>query len=124
MRVPLGRISHFGLLVADPMKSAEWWQSRFEVERLFEFDDGVCVANSQFMLMLRRGVPSPETLGHMAFNVENLEALGSALVTLQGHGVNLEDPGDEIGPVGEGSASSGLWFHDLDGYRWELFVQG
>ncbi len=32
-------------------------------------------------------------------------------------------PGDEIGAVAPGSASMGLWFHDVDGYRWELFVQ-
>jgi catechol 2,3-dioxygenase-like lactoylglutathione lyase family enzyme len=76
------------------------------------------------MLVLRRGVPSPETLGHVAFNVQSNESLRSALLTLRDHDVDLEDPGDGIGPVAEGSSSIGLWFHDPNGYRWELFVAG
>ena len=124
MRVPLGTISHFGLPVRDPIASAQWWESNFEVERLFEFEGGICVAGPHVMLMLRRGTPSPETLGHMSFNVADMAALRSALSILGQHGVDLEDPGDEIGPVGEGSSSMGLWFHDIDGYRWELFVRG
>ena len=32
--------------------------------------------------------------------------------------------GDEIGPEAPGSPHMGLWVHDLDGYRWELSVQG
>jgi len=36
---------------------------------------------------------------------------------------DLEDPGDEIGPEAAGSKHLGLWFHDPDGYRWELSVQ-
>lgn len=123
MRVPLGSISHFGIAVSDPVKSAQWWVSNFEVDKLFDFDDGVCVANAQFLLLLRRGVPSPETLGHVAFNVADEEALKSAVTALRASGVAMEDPGDEIGPVAEGSPNVGLWFHDLDGYRWELFVR-
>ncbi len=34
------------------------------------------------------------------------------------------DPGEEIGPEAPGSKNMGLWFHDPDGYRWELSVQG
>jgi predicted lactoylglutathione lyase len=37
--------------------------------------------------------------------------------------VDLEDPGDEIGPEAPGAPHYGLWFHDPDGYRWELSVQ-
>jgi catechol 2,3-dioxygenase-like lactoylglutathione lyase family enzyme len=124
MRVPLDSIHHFGVAVQDPLKSAEWWESHFELNRLFEFEDVVCVANSHFLLMLRRGTPAPETVGHTAFNVENQAALQAAVVVLREHGVKLEDPGDEIGPVGEGSVDMGLWFSDLDGYRWELFARG
>ena len=36
--------------------------------------------------------------------------------------VRVEDPGDEIGPEAPGSPNMGLWFHDPDGYRWELSV--
>ena len=40
------------------------------------------------------------------------------------HDGDLEDPGDEIGPEAPGSPHISLWFHDLDGYRWELSVKG
>jgi hypothetical protein len=36
----------------------------------------------------------------------------------------VEDPGHEIGPEAPGSSNMGVWFHDPDGYRWELSVQG
>jgi len=46
-----------------------------------------------------------------------------SLETLKKNGVDLEDPGDEIGPTSSDSPNMGLWFHDPDGYRWELSVQ-
>jgi len=49
--------------------------------------------------------------------------LRKALQHLQKHKVDLEDPGEEIGPESPGSPHMGLWFHDPDGYRWELSVQ-
>ena len=51
-----------------------------------------------------------------------LNALRKALVHLKKIGVDVEDPGDEIGPEAPGSKNMGLWFHDPDGYRWELSV--
>jgi catechol 2,3-dioxygenase-like lactoylglutathione lyase family enzyme len=59
----------------------------------------------------------------MSFHVANMAALRAALETLKHNGVALEDPGDEIGPEAPGSPHMGLWFHDPDGYRWELSVQ-
>jgi len=50
--------------------------------------------------------------------------LRKALDHLKKIGAELEDPGDEIGPEAPGSPHTGLWFHDPDGYRWELSVQG
>jgi hypothetical protein len=50
--------------------------------------------------------------------------LRGALEHLKRVGVEIEDPGDEIGPEAPGSANMGLWFHDPDGYRWELSVLG
>ncbi len=52
-----------------------------------------------------------------------MSALRKALVHLKKLKVEIEDPGDEIGPEAEGSPNMGLWFYDLDGYRWELSVQ-
>ena len=59
----------------------------------------------------------------MSFHVKNMNALRVALDLLKQNGVELEDPGDEIGPEDPGSPHMGLWFHDPDGYRWELSVQ-
>jgi hypothetical protein len=59
----------------------------------------------------------------MSFHLRSMRALREALADLRKRGVALEDPGDEIGPEAPGSPHFGLWFHDLDGYRWELSVQ-
>jgi catechol 2,3-dioxygenase-like lactoylglutathione lyase family enzyme len=59
----------------------------------------------------------------MAFRTRDLASLEAARDELRETGVALEDPGNEIGPVAEGSKSMGLWFRDPDGYRWELYVQ-
>jgi len=53
-----------------------------------------------------------------------MPTLREALHVLQTAGVDIEDPGDEIGPEAEGSPNMGLWFYDPDGYRWELSVLG
>jgi catechol 2,3-dioxygenase-like lactoylglutathione lyase family enzyme len=59
----------------------------------------------------------------MSFYLESMRALREALEMLKKNGVELEDPGNEIGPTSPGSPHMGLWFHDPDGYRWELSVQ-
>ena len=51
------------------------------------------------------------------------EALKKALAHLKKTKVKIEDPGDEIGPEAPGSKNMGIWFYDIDGYRWELSVQ-
>jgi catechol 2,3-dioxygenase-like lactoylglutathione lyase family enzyme len=58
----------------------------------------------------------------LAFLLGSMAELNEALADLRARGVDLEDPGDEIGPVGPGSKTMGIWFHDPDGYRWELMV--
>ena len=59
----------------------------------------------------------------MSFHVADMPTLRAALRTLKDSGVEVEDPGAEIGPEAPGSSNMGLWFHDSDGYRWELSVQ-
>jgi len=59
-----------------------------------------------------------------ALALPSMAALRKALAHLRKLKVDLEDPGDEIGPEAPGSPHKGIWFHDLDGYRWELSVQG
>jgi catechol 2,3-dioxygenase-like lactoylglutathione lyase family enzyme len=67
---------------------------------------------------------SPETIDHMSFHLPDMATLRKALAHLKAVGVEIEDPGDEIGPEAVGSKNRGLWFHDADGYRWELSVLG
>jgi catechol 2,3-dioxygenase-like lactoylglutathione lyase family enzyme len=123
MHVPLGAVTHFSLAVRDPVASAAWWTSNFDLEVDFRSDTRVGIGNDSIFIVLFKGTPDPGALGHLAFKMLDLNALESARDVLRGNGVNLEDPGDEIGPVAPGASSLGLWFRDPDGYRWELHLQ-
>ncbi len=122
MAIPFGVIGHFGISVRDPQASAAWW-SELGLKELFTFDEGVAIGNDSITLVLYRGTPSPKTIGHVSFHLPTMAALRNALATLQRHGVDVEDPDDPIGPEAPGSPHLGVWFHDPDGYRWELSVQ-
>lgn len=123
MRVRLGHVGHFGLAVNDPDAAARWWMKHFDLEEIFRFEEAVGVSNDAITIVFHKGKPQPSVLGHMSFHVADMNALHAALTALREGGVVLEDPGDEIGPEAEGSPHLGLWFHDPDGYRWELSVQ-
>ncbi|HEY6484920.1 MAG TPA: VOC family protein [Candidatus Cybelea sp.] len=123
MKIQLGVVGHFGLAVRDPKASARWWRRLFDLETIFEGDDYVGLSNEHVTIVLHAGVPHPPTLGHMSFHLPSMARLREALELLKQHHVGVEDPGDEIGPETPGSPHMGLWFHDPDGYRWELSVQ-
>jgi catechol 2,3-dioxygenase-like lactoylglutathione lyase family enzyme len=124
MRVQLGPVSHFSIGVNDPVASAAWWVSNFDLDEWSRSDKGILLGNDAIMLGLFKGSPTSGVLGHLGFRTSDVDALEVARDVLRANGVDLEDPGDEIGPVGPGSTSVGLWFHDHDGYRWELYVEG
>jgi len=126
MRVPftLGTVGHFGLAVRNPKKSAQWFEHALGLKKQFEFEEGIAIGNDYVTIAVFKGHPSPETIGHMSFHLPDLSTLRKALDHLKKIGAELEDPGDEIGPEAPGSPHTGLWFHDPDGYRWELSVQG
>ena len=126
MKVPftVGTVGHFGLAVRDPKCSAQWFERTLGLSPQFEFEDGVAVGNDNVTIALFKGTPSPATLGHMSFHLPSMAKLQKALEHLKQAGVEVEDPGAEIGPESPGSANLGLWFHDPDGYRWELSVLG
>jgi catechol 2,3-dioxygenase-like lactoylglutathione lyase family enzyme len=119
----LGTVGHFGLAVRDPKVSARWWIENLGLEHQFDFPNGVAVGNDAVTIALHEGVPHPGTLGHLSFHLPTMHALREALGDLRDRGVRLEDPGDEIGPEAPGSPHLAIWFHDPDGYRWELSVQ-
>jgi catechol 2,3-dioxygenase-like lactoylglutathione lyase family enzyme len=123
VKIKLGVVGHFSLAVRNPERSAQFWTQNFDLEELFRFDEGIGLSNDAITIVLFKGTPQPDTIDHMSFHVANMPALREALQTLKKNGVDLEDPGDEIGPEAPGSPHIGLWFHDPDGYRWELSVQ-
>jgi catechol 2,3-dioxygenase-like lactoylglutathione lyase family enzyme len=126
MKTPfvLGVVGHFGLAVRDPKKSARWFERALGLRKEFEFDDGVAVGNDNVTIALFKGKPLPQVFDHMSFHLPSMATLRKALAHLKKNKVNIEDPGDEIGPEAPGSKNMGLWFHDPDGYRWELSVPG
>ena len=126
MKVPftIGTVGHFGLAVRDPRRSAKWFGRVLGLRKEFEFEEGVAVGNDHVTIALSKGKPLPKTIGHMSFHLPNMTTLRKALAHLKKHKVQVEDPGHEIGPEAPGSRHMGLWFHDPDGYRWELSVQG
>lgn len=122
MKIHLGTVGHFGLAVRRLAASAKWWRELFDLKTIFEGDDYVGLTNDDVTIVLFEGTPHPATIGHMSFHLPNMQALSDALAWLKKHEVEVEDPGDEIGAEAPGSPNMGLWFHDLDGYRWELSV--
>jgi catechol 2,3-dioxygenase-like lactoylglutathione lyase family enzyme len=120
----LGVVGHFGLAVRSPKKNAKWFERVLGLKKQFEFENGIAVGNKNVTIALFKGNPSPKTIEHMSFHLPNLSILRKALKHLKKHKVDLEDPGSEIGPEAPGSKNMGIWFHDPDGYRWELSVQG
>ena len=126
VKVPfkLGVVGHFGLAVRDPKKSAGWFGRALGLRKQFDFNEGIAIGNDNVTIALFKGKPSPRTIDHMSFHLPNMAALRKALAHLKKHKVDVEDPGHEIGPEAEGSKNMGIWFHDPDGYRWELSVRG
>jgi catechol 2,3-dioxygenase-like lactoylglutathione lyase family enzyme len=120
----VGVVGHFGLAVRSPKRSAKWFERVLGLKKQFEFDGGIAIGNKNVTIALHKGKPSPRTLGHMSFHLPNLTALRKAVAHLRKTKADLEDPGHEIGPEAPGSPHLGIWFRDLDGYRWELSVQG
>jgi catechol 2,3-dioxygenase-like lactoylglutathione lyase family enzyme len=119
----LGVVGHFGLAVRNPKKSAQWFERVLGLKKQFEFENGIAVGNRNVTIALFKGKPSPKTIEHMSFHLPSMSILRKALKHLKTHKVDLEDPGSEIGPEAPGSKNMGVWFHDPDGYRFELSVQ-
>ena len=122
MPIRLGTVGHFGINVRDVRKATQWWVKKLNLKKEFEFPGGAVVGNDAIAIVLIQGTPRPEVLDHVSFHLPSMKALRDALRELKRKKVDLEDPGNEIGPEAQGSKNMGLWFHDPDGYRWELSV--
>src|SRR4029077_17936787 len=98
MPIRLGVVGHFSLAVRDPRKSARWWTSKLGLRKEFAFPGGIVVGNDAVAIALFKGKPRPDVMEHMSFHLSSMSALRAALAELRRKGVDLEDPGDEIGP--------------------------
>ena len=116
------RIGQTDILYAQGMRAGSWLF--FTGHEASDFENGIAVGNDCVTIALFKGKPSPETIDHMSFHLPDMTTLQEALAHLKSIGADIEDPGDEIGPEAPGSKNMGLWFHDPDGYRWELSVLG
>ena len=122
MPIRLGTVGHFCIAVRDPKRSTAWWVKNLNVRKEFEFPNGAVIGTDDVGIVLIKGTPRPEAIDHISFHLASMAALRAALKQLKRNKVDVEDPGDEIGPEAPGSKNMGLWFHDPDGYRWELSV--
>jgi len=122
MPIKLGSVGHFCIAVRDPKKSTRWWIKNLNCKLHFAFPSGAVLGTDDVSIVLLKGTPHPESFDHISFHLPNMKALRAALAELKRKKVDLEDPGDEIGPEAPGSKNMGLWFRDPDGYRWELSV--
>jgi catechol 2,3-dioxygenase-like lactoylglutathione lyase family enzyme len=119
----LGTVGHFGLAVRNARLSADWYRRCLGLREEFTFEGGVAVGNDAVTIALFEGQPVPETIDHVSFHLPDMRTLRAALAFLKEQGVEIEDPGDEIGPEAPGSPHLALWLRDPDGYRLELSVQ-
>jgi catechol 2,3-dioxygenase-like lactoylglutathione lyase family enzyme len=120
----VGPVGHFGLAVRDPKASAAWFTRCLLLPKYMEMEDASSVGNDAITIWFFRGKPVPDVLDHMSFRLRDRAELERALAHLKREGADLEDPGEEIGPQAPGFPDIGIWFHDLDGYRWELSSPG
>ena len=117
----IGAVGHFGLAVRNPRASAAWFTRCLMLPPYMEVDeDTLSVGNDAVTIWFFKCTPAPQTLDHLSFQLRDRAELERALEHLKREGVDLEDPGNEIGPQAEGAPDLGIWFHDPDGYRWEL----
>ena len=77
---------------------------------MFRSDEAIALTNDAIIIGFFKGTPHPDAIDHISLQLDNMRALREALTTLKKNGVNLEDPGDEIGPTSPGSPHMGLGF--------------
>ncbi len=117
----VGPVGHFSLAARDPQAASAWFQRCLLLEPFMDAGESCSVGNDSITVWFHPGEPSPETVDHISFQLKSRAELERALKHLKREGVDLEDPGHEIGPMAPGDDDYlGLWFHDPDGYRWEL----
>lgn len=127
---PALKTGHVGLNVTDLNQSIEFYEALFSFEVLARSVDG----EHAFALLGSDGVLSIALwqqsdgefathlpgLHHLSFEVANVEAVREAEETLKRLGVEFKYDG--VVSHGAGAPSGGVFFHDPDGVRLEIYA--
>ena len=123
---PVSGFSHVQLLVSDVALSERWYTVVLGLERLVAADDGTYVALRHrpsgvvVVLSVEDGADLPQgaagRLDHLAFGVEDADALVGWATHLRDHGI--ENPG-----VADEDGRSSLKLTDPDGMQIELVAK-
>ncbi|MFE0100351.1 VOC family protein [Streptomyces sp. NPDC059009] len=126
------RIGHVGLNVTDLDRSLAFYRDVLgfavlgegkEEGRVFAFLDGDGGGRPTLTLWQQAGAPfeaGRAGLHHLAIEVDSIERVREFERALRSYGVEFVYEG--VVPHGEGAASGGIFFHDPDGARLEIFA--
>ena len=120
------QMGHVGLNVSDLGRSKKFYLDLLGFEIKAESENFILLGRGpQILLTLwqqARGdyAPAQAGLHHLSFQVESMADVRAAEGKLKGQGVEFQYHG--IVPHLEGAASGGIFFHDPDGIRLEIFA--
>jgi lactoylglutathione lyase len=124
------QMGHVGLNVSDLGRSRRFYQDLLGFELKLESEEqgrkfALLGKGPQLLLTLweqakGRYAPAQAGLHHLSFQAEHMEEVRAAEQKLKAQGVEFRYSG--VVPHMQGSASGGLFFHDPDGIRLEIFA--
>jgi len=124
------QMGHIGLNVSDLARSKRFYQDLLGFENKLE-----SVEKGRKFVLLGRGqevlltlweqskgkyAPGQPGLHHLSFQAKSMEEVRTAESTLKALNIDFQYSG--VVPHAEGSASGGIFFHDPDGLRLEIFA--
>jgi lactoylglutathione lyase len=123
-------MGHIGLSVSDLGRSTRFYQDLLGFELQGEStEEGRAFVllgrGSELLLTLwqqasSRHAPGPAGLHHLSFQAAHMDEVRAAEAKLEALGIDFKYAG--VVPHVDGSASGGIFFHDPDGIRLELFA--
>lgn len=129
MSNPALKTGHVALNVTDLGRSIEFYEALFDFDVLARSEDerAWALLGTEGVLSVALWQQSDGTfatglpgLHHLSFEVPDIEAVRAAEATLERLGVEFFYDG--VVAHGEGAASGGVFFHDPDGVRLEIYA--
>jgi lactoylglutathione lyase len=124
------QMGHVGLNVSDLERSKKFYRELLGFELMMESEErgrrfALLGKGPQVLLTLweqarERYAPAPAGLHHLSFQAEHLDEVRAAEKKLAAGGVRFHYSG--VVPHLDGAASGGIYFHDPDGIRLEIFA--